>query len=137
MLKDAMGSYRGTAEEISRIINAQPANAEAYFNRANALSSTGDYEGAVRDYTMALKIGLRFREAITALGNRGIARTGIGDSNGALADFSEIIARKPKNGRLLHAAYQNRAAVKEQQGNRDGAAEDRKMASMLKPETTT
>jgi tetratricopeptide (TPR) repeat protein len=137
MLKDAMGGYRGTVTEISRVILAKPDNADAYCNRANALSSTGDYAGAIGDYTTALTIGLRFREAIMAYGNRGIARVNVGDMYGALEDFSEIIKRKPNNTRLLYAAYNNRASVKEKIGDKEGAAEDKMQASMLSPDTTT
>lgn len=134
-MKDAMGGYRGTAGDISRVIMAQPENAEAWYNRANARSSCGNYEGAVSDYTLALNIGLRFREAITALGNRGIARVETGDRDGAIADFSEIIRRKPGNRLLLSTAYRNRALVKEKTGDREGAARDRTMALRLLPET--
>ena len=38
MLKDAMGGYRGTATEISRVIAEHPDNAEAYYDRGNARS---------------------------------------------------------------------------------------------------
>lgn len=126
MLKDAMGGYRGTATEISRIIAEHPDNAEAYYDRGNVRSSCEDYEGAIGDFTMALKIGLRFREAITAYGNRGIAKVETGDLDGAINDFSEIIERKPNNRRLLCTAYKNRALVKEKKGDREGAEEDRK-----------
>ncbi len=131
MMKDAMGGYRGTAREISRIIVAHPDNADAYCNRANVRSSSGDYAGAIEDYTMALTIGLRFREAITAYGNRGIARVNVGEMYGALEDFSEIIKKKPGNRRLLYAAYNSRASVKEQIGDKEGAADDRMQSSML------
>ena len=131
MLKDAMGGYRGTATEISRVIAEHPDNAEAYYDRGNARSSCDDYEGAIADFTMALKVGLRFREAITAYGNRGIARVESGDMEGAIQDFSEIIKRKPTNRRLLSTAYKNRALVKEKMGNREGAAEDRKRSAEL------
>ncbi len=137
MLKDALGGYRGTAVEISRIIIEQPDNEEAYYNRGNARSSCGDYEGAVSDYTMALKIGLRFREAITAYGNRGMARVQTGDFEGAINDFSEIIERKPHNWRILRTAYKNRALVKEQKGDREGAAMDRKMIVQILPAYST
>ena len=126
MLKDAMGGYRGTAIEISRIIAQHPDNAEAYYNRGNARSSCSDYEGAISDFTMALNIGLRYREAITAYGNRGIARVKSGDLEGALQDFTEIINRNPTNKRLLSTAYRNRARVKEKKGDTKGATEDRK-----------
>ncbi len=134
MLKDAMGGYRGTATEISRIIFEDPDNAEAYYNRGNARSSCDDYEGAVKDYTMAINLGLRFREAIAAYGNRGISKMRSGDLDGAIDDFSEIIARKPSNKRFLSAAYQNRALVKEQKGDSEGARGDRKIALVLSPD---
>ncbi|NTV98147.1 MAG: hypothetical protein HGA70_03180 [Chlorobiaceae bacterium] len=133
MLKDAMGGYRGTATEISRIILEHPDKAEAYYDRGNARSSSGDDEGAIGDFSMALKIGLRFREAISAYGNRGMARVKIGDLDGALADFSEIISRKPTNRRLVCTAYMNRAMVKEKKGDSEGAAWDRKMAALCIP----
>ncbi len=131
MLKDAMGGYRGTATEISRLIMEQPENAEAYYDRGNAWSSSGDYEGAVRDYTMALMLGLRFREAINAYGNRGMARAEMGDLDGAIADFSEIMARKPKNRSILRTALLSRALLRGRKGDSEGAAGDRAMASLL------
>ena len=86
---------------------------------------------------MALKVGLRFREAITAYGNRGIARVESGDMEGAIQDFSEIIKRKPTNRRLLSTAYKNRALVKEKMGDSEGGAGDRKMAHLLSPDVNT
>ncbi|MEI7823748.1 MAG: tetratricopeptide repeat protein [Chlorobiaceae bacterium] len=131
MLKDAMGGYRGTVTEISRVIMEQPDNAEAWYNRGNAWSICGEYDGAVRDYTMAINMGLRFREAISAYGNRGMARIESGDLDGAIEDFSEIIARKPKNRSILRNAYAKRALVKEKKGDKECAAVDRSMADLL------
>jgi len=133
MLKDAMGGYRGTAREISRILVDHPENADAWYNRGNDRASCGDYEGAVSDYDMALRLGLRFREAVNAYGNRGMARVETGDLEGALEDFSEIIARKPKNLWMLRSAYLNRALQREKQGDSGGALDDRRMALLLSP----
>jgi tetratricopeptide (TPR) repeat protein len=133
MLKDAMGGYRGTACEISRIILHDPDNADAWYNRGGDRSSCGDFDGAVSDYTMALKLGLRFREAVNAYGNRGMARVETGDFDGAIEDFSEIIARKPKNHWMLRTAYLNRALLREKKGDNIGALDDRKMALLLSP----
>lgn len=130
MLKDALGGYRGSVGELSRIIEKHPDSAEAFYNRANARSCSGDYGGAVRDFTMAIKLGLRFREAVAAYGNRGLARMETGDLEGAMDDFSEIIARKPGNRRLLRSAYLNRALLKERGGDAEGAAWDRKLAAI-------
>ncbi|MCF8383055.1 MAG: tetratricopeptide repeat protein [Chlorobium sp.] len=133
MLKDALGGYRGTAEEITRIISRYPENAEAWYNRANARSRTGDFRGAEVDYTMALKLGLRFREAVTAYGNRAIARAELGEIDGAIEDCSAIIDRRPNNKRLLYAAFMQRALLKEKKGDSEGAAGDRKIAALVCP----
>ncbi|MDT9546165.1 MAG: hypothetical protein HQ516_05580 [Chlorobium sp.] len=131
MMKDAMGGYRGTETEISRMIMGQPGNAEARFNRGNARSSSCNWEGAVDDYTMALKNGLRFREMIVAYGNRGMARAKLGDMTGAIEDFSAIINLHPNNARLYRAAFRSRAEMKEKRGDAAGAAEDRRMAEQV------
>jgi len=47
MLKDALGAYRGSVREISRLIDAEPDNAEAYFSRAGARCADGNSEGAL------------------------------------------------------------------------------------------
>jgi tetratricopeptide (TPR) repeat protein len=135
MLKDALGAYRGTAEEITKLIARQPEHAEGWYNRANARSSTGDFAGAETDYTMALKLGLRFREAMTAYGNRAIVRAELGDLAGAIADCSTIIERRPRNTGLLYTAYMQRATYKEKKGDSEGASSDRTVAVFFRPRT--
>ncbi|RTY39137.1 hypothetical protein EKD02_03325 [Chlorobium phaeovibrioides] len=135
MMKDAMGGYRGTELEISRMILDQPGNAEGWFNRGNARSSSCNWAGAVADYTMALKMGLRFREMIVAYGNRGLVRAKMGNMVGAIEDFSAIINLRPNNARLYRAAFRSRAEMKEKRGDAAGAAEDRRMAEQVASET--
>ncbi|ABB24524.1 hypothetical protein [Pelodictyon luteolum] len=137
MLKDAMGLYRGSVEEISRTIKERPTDPMAWFDRGNARSSSCDWEGAALDYTMAMKTGLRFRESIIALGNRGVARAKLGDIDGAIGDFSAIVEKHPNNRRLLRAALRSRAEMKERKGDREGAKADRKLADLLPAEQTT
>ncbi|MBV5304610.1 MAG: tetratricopeptide repeat protein [Chlorobium sp.] len=137
MLKDAMGGYRGTACEISRIILEHPENADAWYNRGNDRASCGEFDAAVSDYTMALKLGLRFREAVNAYGNRAMARVETGDLDGAIEDFSEIIVRKPKNLWMLRTAYLNRALLRENKGDIAGAMDDRRLAVLLSPTIKT
>ena len=66
-----------------------------------------------------------------------MARVETGDFEGAISDFSEIIERKPHNWRILRTAYKNRALVKEQKGDREGAAMDRKMMVRILPTYST
>ncbi|TCD48794.1 tetratricopeptide repeat protein [Chlorobium sp. N1] len=137
MLKDAMGAYRGTEGELSRFIEERPLDPMAWFDRGNARSSRGEWDGAEKDYTMALKTGLRFREAIVALGNRGMCRAREGDLDGAIEDFTAIIEKRPNNRLLLRAAFRSRAEMKEKSGDRDGAAADRRLADLLPAEQAT
>jgi tetratricopeptide (TPR) repeat protein len=134
MLKDALGAYRGSAREITRLIDNEPDNAEAYYSRACVRSAAGDSEGALQDYTMALKLGLRYRESIVAYGNRGLIRFDTGDYPGAADDFSSVIERKPRQKSLMKAALLNRGAAREKIGDIDGAAADRRLAVLLSPD---
>jgi tetratricopeptide (TPR) repeat protein len=134
MLKDALGAYRGSAKEISRIIDADPDNAEAYYSRAGIRSAAGDHEGAHRDFTMALKLGLRYRESIVAYGNRGLIRFETGDYRGAADDFSAVIDRRPRQKTLMNAALIKRAAAREKLGDSEGADADRRLSSLLSPD---
>ncbi len=133
MLKDALGAWRGSAQEISRVIENNPANAEAWYNRASVRAAEGEVDGALSDFTMALNLGLRYRESIVAYGNRGLLRYESGDFRGAEDDFSAVIERRPRQKSLLKAALLKRAAAREKLGDNDGAAADRRFASILSP----
>ncbi|MBN1929935.1 MAG: hypothetical protein JW764_10385 [Chlorobiaceae bacterium] len=133
MLKDALGAWRGSEEEISRMIDAEPQNADAWSSRAAVRSASGDLDGALADFSMAIKLGLRFRERIIAYGNRGIIRSETGDYEGAIEDFSAIIEARPRKG-IMKTALMQRALAKEKIGDREGSAADRKLAGILSPD---
>ena len=133
MLKDALGAWRGSEAEINRLIEADPVNADAWSNRAGVRSAAGDLEGALGDLTMAIKLGLRFRERIIAYGNRGIIRSETGDYQGAIEDFSAVIDARPRKS-IMKAALMQRALAKEKLGDREGGAADRRLASILSPD---
>jgi tetratricopeptide (TPR) repeat protein len=134
MLKDALGAYRGSEREMSRLIDADPDNADAYCSRAGVRRADGDLDGALRDFTMALRLGLRYRESISAYGNRGLIRFETGDYQGAIEDFSEVIERHPRQKGLMKAALLQRALAKEKVGDRDGAYADRRLETLLSPD---
>jgi tetratricopeptide (TPR) repeat protein len=133
MLKDALGAWRGSEEEISRLIEADPVNAQAWASRAAVRSASGDREGALADFSMAIKLGLRFRERIVAWGNRGLIRCETGDYEGAIEDFSAVIEARPRKS-IMKAALMQRALAKERIGDREGSAADRRLASILSPD---
>jgi len=133
MLRDALGAWRGSEREINRLIEAEPQNADAWCSRAGVRSAAGDRPGALADFSMAIKLGLRFRERIVAWGNRGLIRCETGDYRGAIEDFSAIIEARPRKG-IMKAALMQRALAKEKIGDREGGAADRRLASILSPD---
>ena len=132
MLKDALGSYRGSVEELGRVIGEDPNNAEAYYDRANARNCAGDRLGAIDDYTRAIELGLRPREKFLACGNRGIAKADLDDIDGAMEDFTAIIQACPKNRGILKAALFNRSMLKRAKGDHKGADQDYRHAVSIK-----
>ncbi len=137
MLKDALGSYRGSLAELDRIIEEEPNSAEAYYDRANVKSGRGDIEGAINDYSKAIELGLRLRERFLAYGNRGIARVAMEENKGALEDFTVIIEASPKNRGVLRTALFNRAMLREKTGDVEGAAMDYQKGSGIVSKSKT
>lgn len=133
MLKDALGAWRGSEEEISRLIEADPLNADAWCSRAGVRSAAGDLAGALDDLTMAIKLGLRYRERIVAWGNRGMIRYETGDYEGAIEDFSAVIDARPRKS-IMKAALMQRARAKQKLGDMKGASADRQLARILSPD---
>ena len=132
MLKDALGSYRGSVEELDRIIDQEPNNADAYYDRANARNCRGDRAGAIADYSRAIELGLRPRETFLAFGNRGIAKADLDDIEGALEDFTTIIKACPKNRGIMKTALFNRSLLKRAKGDLNGADQDYRHALSIK-----
>ena len=77
--------YRLVKADLDRVIELQPAFAEAYFNRANVSVKLKDFKAAIVDYTAAIDLNDRFAEAYY---NRGLAKIRIGNTEGGTADLS-------------------------------------------------
>ena len=83
-----------------------------------------DYQGAIEDYTQAIRLKPDLAEAYY---NRGLAKSDLGDKQGAIADFNEAIRLKPDYAN----AYYNRGDAKYALGDKQGAIEDYREAAWL------
>jgi tetratricopeptide (TPR) repeat protein len=72
--------------DFDRVIELQPAFAEAYFNRANVSAKLNDFKSAIVDYTKAIELNDRFAQAYY---NRGLAKIYTGNAEGGVADLSK------------------------------------------------
>ena len=88
-----------------------------YNNRGIAKVKKGDIDGAIADYSRALKLDPKFADAYT---NRGIAKVRKDDFDGAIADYSRALKLDPK----FAAAYRRRGIAEQDKSDFDGAIAD-------------
>jgi tetratricopeptide (TPR) repeat protein len=93
IVAEAIKAPRPTQEELS---------AEQWFARALGKLQTGDLDGAIADYTEAIRLNPGY---VYAYNNRGNTRAKQGDMTGAIADYDKAIALNPD----YAEAYSNRA----------------------------
>lgn len=80
------GDYKGAIRIFSRLIQAYPHYADAYYNRGLARAKLGDKQAAIADYNEAIKINANLAEAYEERGNLWLK---LKDKNQAIKDFKK------------------------------------------------
>ena len=70
------------------------------------------------------------KEEFAETGDRGVAKSDLGDKQGAIADYNQAIQFKPDNAE----AYLNRGRAKDKLGDYQGAVADYNQAIQFKPD---
>ena len=91
--------------------------AERYYESGLKKQDEGDLDGAITDYTRAIKVNPQYTEAYN---NRGTIKRSKGDVDGAIADYDHAIEVDPEHTK----SWNNRGAAKEKKGDLDGAIAD-------------
>jgi tetratricopeptide (TPR) repeat protein len=100
-------------------------SAEDLFNSGLAKSEAGDFQGAIADYTAAIRLNPNYAEAYN---KRGIIRgRNLKDYPAAKADFDRAIEINPN----YDHAYYNRARAREFLKDKSGAIADYQKAAEL------
>jgi tetratricopeptide (TPR) repeat protein/S1-C subfamily serine protease len=108
--------YVAAIAVYDEIIRVRP-EAYAYTNRGIAKRDLGDKEGAISDWSQAIKFNPNFAKAYN---NRGFVNSELGNRQRALADFDRAIIINPNYAN----AYYNRAYVKSDLGDSQKAITD-------------
>ena len=103
-----------------------PTTAVDYNNRGVDRQNAGDLDGAIADYTKAIEIDPRYRDAYN---NRGTSRATKGDLDGAIADYTKGLEIDPHSA----MAYYGRGVVRQAKGDLDGAIADYNRAVEIDP----
>lgn len=90
-------------------------------------ADSGNYEGAISDFTMAIEIN---PEDSIAYNNRAIAYHNLGNFSKAIKDYTQLITLNPDNS----SAFNNRALAKVELGDYRGAIADYTKAIEFSPE---
>ena len=126
-LKEKLEESLEEKEEI-----AEERTAAFYYDRGIERDNAKNYAGAVEDYSMAIALASKYSDEMwNSLNNRAIIKVQQNsDYKGARADFTKIISIENNrydgeiNETSLEAAYTNRAYVKRQLGDKEGACDD-------------
>src|SRR6185295_2735131 len=100
--------------------------AVAYTNRGNAYAAKGDFDLAISDYDVAIKLNPAFAKPFN---NRGVALQKKGEYDRAIKDFDEAIKLQPDYAR----AFANRGEVNQKRHDYQKAAQDYGEAIRLAP----
>lgn len=119
------GDYQGAVEAFTQLLQLNPKDGEAYYNRGLALAQLEEYEKAIADYSKVLELN---PEDVEAYDNRALARAQLEDYVGAIADYSQVLKRQPDDAE----AYYNRGLSHAQlEGSEEDAIKDLEKAAKL------
>jgi tetratricopeptide (TPR) repeat protein len=113
--------------DMGQLIDLQPKNASAFYNRGEFYIQSGDPQRALLDLNQAIALKPDYADAIQT---RGLAKQSLKDFSGATEDFrkaegllSRAIAQDPTN---INSAtlYTRRANARLGMGNKQGAIDD-------------
>jgi len=137
--------YPKSRQQHIQVLKAQPINAEDYYKRGQVRYTLGDYQGAIWDYTQAIRLKSNFINAYFMRGQaycEGARSLFASDQNAlknverSTSDFTQVIQLKPNDASAYyyrgHACgnYYFRGKVQ----NRQKSVEDFTRAIQLKPD---
>ena len=102
-------------------------SASDYFDSGLKKYDQGDFQGAIGDYSEAIRLNPGYADAYY---NRGIAKNDLNDYQGAIADYNQAIGLKSD----YTNAYLNRGNAKDSLGDSQGAIADYNQALGLQPD---
>ena len=119
-------NLESSIKNYNNLINKNPDNFIAYYNRGLNKHDLDRYEEAIEDYSKVIKLNPNF---FIVYNNRGNARCELGQYKEAMVDYNKAIELNPK----AVLAYYNRGSIKHISGKYKEAMEDYNKAIELNP----
>lgn len=122
-LQSMRGEYRRAIQTLSKALELDPQNTDAYMHRGIAFLESGDTEKALQDFGESL----RLNPSALCYYNRALAWMGKGEDERALNDLDEAIRLAPQDSEN----YLLRAILYSKRGEQERAIEDAGRATEL------
>lgn len=103
---------------LSLVLEIDPLDADAYYNRALIKEELNDKDSALDDYNKSIAQNYSFTDALL---NRGALRDDIGDYSGAIEDYLKVLNIKNANLEDQQKAYYNLGNTKYKIGDKKEA----------------
>ena len=120
--------YEKAIEQYEKVLEKEPENADAWFNRGFARVEKGDYEKAIKDFDLYIEKIDPYDSY--AYNNRGVAYLRYKQNERAVENFNKAIELNPNHAR----SYNNRGIVNHNLKQYERAIEDYNKAIELDPE---
>jgi tetratricopeptide (TPR) repeat protein len=120
-------SLAAKIERATLAVLLTEARATVIYNSGRAKQDRGDLDGAMDDYSKAIKMNPNYLYAYV---HRGIVKHQKRDLKGAMADYNKAIEIAPD----YNPAFYNRGVTKQAEGDIDGAMADYTKAIQLRPD---
>ncbi len=128
-----LGDSKKAIEYYTKCYETDKSYYPAIINRGVVKYQNKDYKGAIKDYTLAIKITKYENSTLAqAYGNRGVAKYFAGQLKSALKDFNKVFEIDP-NLPNIDQIYFNRGLCRYDLGDKAGADEDYNKARKLNP----
>ncbi|KAM3113393.1 DUF3352 domain-containing protein [Phormidesmis sp. 146-33] len=127
--KLAENDFGGAIANLTRVLNLEPQNAQAYRDRASARLRSADGQGAVEDYSQAIRLDAKTAEIYQGRAN---AYSSLFDYQKSLADWNQAIQLQRDESEF----YVSRAGVRGFLEDFKGAIADADQAIRLDPENS-
>jgi serine/threonine-protein kinase len=138
-LRYESGDYHAALNAFNQVLNLDPNHLEAYNRRSTVRSALRDYEGALEDLEMAKNLSLSHQSSLQstpavtvgqtpkAYYHQGVEKLQIGDFQGAIADFNQVLQMNGNDATTLTC----RGFAYSRFGDKQKAIEDLQAAAKL------
>ncbi|MBE0672193.1 MAG: tetratricopeptide repeat protein [Anaerolineales bacterium] len=126
-----LGNYEIAVQDYSQYIELNPADIQSYNNRGMAYKYIKQYENALQDFDMAIKIGGVNIDWV--YDNRGLVFGDLGDFQRAVQNHSRAIELNPNNAK----AFSNRGFAYSNLGEFKNAIQDYDAAILINPKISS